>query len=106
MYQTYRILRGLVDVILFIVELFLGLRLLLRFFGANAQADFVQWVYETSRPLIEPFIPMFPSPVIDGQFVLEFNTLFAMIIYALVGYLIQELLWHVPRISRHEPTER
>ena len=46
MYQTYRILRGLVDVILFIVELFLGLRLILRFFGASAQADFVQWMYE------------------------------------------------------------
>ncbi len=102
MNQTYRILRGLVDVILFVVELFLGLRLVLRLFGANPSADFVEWIYAMSRPLLEPFIGAFPSPAIEGGFVLEFTTLFAMIVYALVGYLVQELLWHIHRTSRND----
>lgn len=105
MNQMYRLLRSIIDVILFVIELFLGLRLLLRLFGANPDAGFVAWIYKTSEPLLAPFLGMFPSPVIDGQFVLEFNTLIAMIVYALAGYLLQQLLYHIHR-STMPPAER
>lgn len=102
MTRVYRFLNATIDVIVLIVEVALGLRLILKLFGANPQAGFVAWVYETTLPLLAPFMGAFPSPTIEGGFVLEFTTLFAMIIYALVAYLIQELLWHVHHASKRE----
>lgn len=75
-----------------LIEVLLSLRIILRLFGANPNTDFVQWIYQTSAPLIQPFVGVFPHPVLSGGFVLEFSTLFALVIYGLVSYLITELL--------------
>src|SRR5689334_9352279 len=91
MYTT-RILFRLLDGILGFVELLIGLRVILKFFGANAFSPFVSWVYETSRPLLAPFANMFPSPVIQGGFVIEFSALFALIVYAFIASIIEEIL--------------
>ncbi|MBI3251335.1 MAG: hypothetical protein HYZ62_00315, partial [Candidatus Andersenbacteria bacterium] len=42
---------SLIDAAFTIVELILGLRLILKFFGANPAAPFVNWLYATSTPL-------------------------------------------------------
>lgn len=63
------------------------LRIIMKLFGASTQAPFVDWVYKTTLPLLNPFVGMFPSPVIDGRFVLEFSALFAIIVYSFVSYL-------------------
>ena len=96
----YRVLATIIDIALLVVEIFLGLRFILKLLGANPATPFVDWVYDTSLPLLGPFLNIFPSPVIDGQFVLEFTTLFAIVVYALIAYLIQELLAYVNRITR------
>jgi hypothetical protein len=82
----------LINLISGVVETLLSLRLILKLFGANPQAAFVTWVYETSAPLLKPFENMFPSPRIEGLFILEFNTLFALGVYAIIAYFLIEAI--------------
>jgi uncharacterized protein YggT (Ycf19 family) len=70
------------------VEAILGLRFILKLFGANGGNNFVGWIYEMSDGLLDPFRGIFPTKVFDNQYVLEFNTLFAMLMYALLGLLV------------------
>lgn len=85
-------LRSLVNGILSLVEILISIRIILKLFGASTTAPFVRWVYETSAPLLEPFIGMFPSPNLSGGFVLEFSAIFGLLVYAFVGYALLELL--------------
>ncbi|HEY8886396.1 MAG TPA: YggT family protein [Candidatus Microsaccharimonas sp.] len=80
-----------------LAELFLGLRFILKLFGANAGNDFVNWIYETSGAILDPFRGIFPTQVFKSAFVVEFSTIFAMIIYALIAMLLVyviELITH------------
>jgi len=86
------ILIGLINIIVGIVEIFLGLRLVLRFLGADPSASFVAWLYATTEPLLGPFRGMFPTGVIERGSVFEFSTLFAIFIYALVAWLLKEII--------------
>jgi hypothetical protein len=87
-----RLLREFVYFVVALIELLLTFRFVLKLLGASPQADFVAWVYETTQPLLQPFVMAFPTPTVRGGFVLEFTTLFAIFAYAFIGYLIQELL--------------
>ncbi len=82
----------LVDAVLGIIETILGLRLILRLFGANASVSFVDWIYRTSTPLLAPFNGIFPTPSLTDRFVLEFTTIFAIVVYAILAYFIVELI--------------
>ena len=75
---------------IYLVEAILVFRFILRLLGANAQAPVVSWVYENSQPLLQPFLFAFPQPRLQGM-VLEFTTLFAIVAYAIGGYILQEL---------------
>lgn len=86
------LLRDLLRFIIAIVEFLLIFRFILKLLAANPQASFVQWIYQTSQPLLQPFLFAFPTPSVKGGFALEFTTLFAIFAYAFVGYLLQELL--------------
>lgn len=75
-----------------IVEGFLALRFVLKLFGANDNNGFVAWVYEMSGALLDPFRGIFPTKVFENQYVLEFNTLFAMLIYALLALVVAAVI--------------
>ena len=80
-----------------LVEAFLALRLILKLFGANAANGFVSWIYEMSSAILDPFRGIFPTQVFQSTYVLEFSTIFAMIIYAIIAMLLiylVELLTH------------
>jgi hypothetical protein len=95
-----------VTVVIDIVEGFLGLRLLLKLFGASTDAPFVRWLYETTDPLIAPFSGMFPSPQLTSGLNIEFTSLFAMVFYIFVGYVITEVLHSLIYLaSRRIPQE-
>lgn len=68
------------------MEAFLGVRFILKILGASQQALFVRWIYSISDSILEPFFGMFPSPSIGPNFVIELNTIFAMMVYIIVGY--------------------
>ncbi len=82
----------LVNIVFSIVEFSLGVRILLRLFGANPNTPFVAWVYEMTSPLLYPFSGIFPNPTIRGGFVLEMASLFALLVYGFIAYLIAALI--------------
>ncbi len=90
----------LIDFVTGVVEFLIGLRLVLKLFGASTQAPFVVWVYETTAPLLSPFQGMFPNPVLTDGLILEFSALFALIAYALLSYLLSTLIREVEYLSR------
>ena len=74
-----------------LAEFFLGARVFLKLIGASVTAPFVAWVYQTTEPLLFPFVGIFPNPQLTG-FVVEFSSLFALIVYALVGFFVSNLI--------------
>ncbi len=89
---TLRIIGFLVEFIFSFIEGLIGLRVLLKFLGASMTAPFVNWVYQTSKPLLVPFEGIFPSSSPGGGFVLEISALFALVVYAVIGYGVHEML--------------
>jgi len=81
----------LINFVTGLVESLLVLRVALRLFGASQTAPFVQWVTTTTDPLLAPFEGMFPTSQLEGGLVIDFSTLFALIAYAILGYLAGEL---------------
>ncbi len=100
MFEIRRILNDFIRIVLAIVEVFLALRFILRLAGANATAPFAKFVYASSAALLEPFRGLFPTAMLEPGSVIEFSTLFAMIIYALFAYLIIELIRWAERATR------
>lgn len=85
-YELQNIAAGLTNIMVSVVGALLGIRFILRLFGANANNGFVNWVYQASGEVLGPFRGIFPEQNIDG-FVIEFSTIFAMMIYAILGML-------------------
>jgi hypothetical protein len=95
-----RYILTLSDLIIGIIEFLLSLRILLKLLGASSSAPFVQWVYETTRPLLAPFEGMFPTSTLPVGFVLEVSTLFALITYAFLGVLLESVIHQIMVNSR------
>lgn len=87
-----RIVIYMINIVIGIAQFILGLRIVLKLFGANVQAPFVRWTFDTSAPLLYPFEGIFPTKALDGTFVIEFSALFAFIIYTLLGYFLTQLV--------------
>ena len=90
---------NLLNFFLAVVEGFLGLRFLLKLFGANPNTGFVDWVYDMSDVLLEPFRGIFPTKVFDDKFIFEFTTLFAMLMYAILGLILVYLINAVTAVA-------
>lgn len=93
-------INSIVSWVVMAVNAFLGLRFLLRLFSANTTNDFVSWVYENTAPLLEPFLGIFPNSRLEGGITIEFSTLFAIIVYSLIGYLFMALVQKVKVASK------
>ncbi len=93
------LLLGLVNFFVAIAVGFLAFRFVLKLFGANAENGFVNWLYNTSGELLDPFRGIFPVRVVDGAFVVEFSTIFAIIVYMLAGLLVATLIDALTHVS-------
>jgi YggT family protein len=98
-YDPYASRRGavakLIDAIylLFgILEVLLLIRFLLKAFAANAQADFAAFIYGITAPFLVPFAGLFGTPQ-AGANVLEVHTIVALIVYALLAWVIARIIW-------------
>ena len=74
-----------------VIEVLLGLRFVLKLLGANAEASFVDMIYNFSAPFAAPFEAVFQTAQ-SGNFVFEWTTLLAIIVYALVAWGFVELI--------------
>lgn len=87
---------SIVNWIVSIIEFFLAVRLVLVLFGASSSSAFVAWLYEFTGRLVSPFFGAFPNIVL-GSFVIEIATIFAMVGYAIIGWLAIQLLALISR---------
>jgi uncharacterized protein YggT (Ycf19 family) len=74
-----------------VVMVVLALRFLFRLFGVEGgEAGFINWLYQTTDVLLQPFRAIYPNMgAVNGQFVLELPTLFAVAAYMVVGNVVE-----------------
>jgi len=76
-----------------IIEALLVIRFILKALGANASAGFAEFVYGITQPLVAPFVGLFGTPASGGGAVLEPHTLIAIVVYALLAWLVGRGVW-------------
>ncbi|MDQ6692523.1 MAG: YggT family protein [Candidatus Dormibacteraeota bacterium] len=69
----------------------IGLRFLMKLFGASYQADFVRALYGVTGVLIAPFRGIFQASG-SGNYILEPECLIAVAIYVLIGWAAVSLI--------------
>jgi len=70
----------------------IGIRFVLKLLAANPGAGFAQFIYSVTDLFMAPFAGLTATPSAAGV-VLELPALVAMIVYALLGWLIVRLIW-------------
>jgi hypothetical protein len=70
-----------------VILILLAFRFLLSLLGANKTNGFANFIYSSSHPFVAPFFGLFNYNVVDyGSSRFEIYTLFAMLVYAAVGW--------------------
>jgi hypothetical protein len=82
-----------------ILEGLLGIRFVLGLLGANPAAGFAQFVYGVTGPFIAPFVGLFGQPRYQGS-VFDFNSLVAILVYALIAWVVVKVVWMTMADSR------
>ena len=75
------------------LELLLAVRVILHLVGANADNGFANFIYGLSAPFVALFVSLLKNPVLSTTAVLEVTTIIAMIVYAMLAWLIGRLIW-------------
>lgn len=74
-----------------VLEVLLGVRFVLKLLGANAEAAFVKLIYSITEMFTAPFVAVFETAQ-SGEIVFEWTMLLALVVYALIGWGIVELI--------------
>jgi YggT family protein len=82
----------LVWLFLGILEALLALRFVLKLIAANPDNPFAVFIYGITKLFLFPFAGLTGTPAAGGM-VLELTTLIAMLVYALIGWGIERILW-------------
>jgi hypothetical protein len=88
-----------------LIEGLIAIRFVLKALGANPSAGFAQFIYGITNVLVAPFVGLFGSPQAQGS-VLELNSLIALVVYALVAWLLARLAWILVGETRSAVTTR
>ena len=75
-----------------VLEALLALRILLKLMAANPSNAFAAWLYSFTDIFLSPFVGLTASPAAGGM-VLEFSSMIAMLVYGLIGWGIERLVW-------------
>lgn len=88
---AYRLVQA-IYLVFALVEALIAIRFVLRLLGANPSAGFAQFIYGITNFLVAPFFGLFGNPSYDGS-VLELTSLTALVVYALLAWLIAKIAW-------------
>jgi hypothetical protein len=92
-----------------ILEAFIGLRIMLKLIGANAASPIATFIYGFTDLFLKPFAGLTSTPSAGGM-VLEISSFIAMLVYALLAWGIERLVWVIfyrprgPMVSITEST--
>jgi len=67
------------------------IRVLLKVLGANTAVAFTQFMYAVTDPLLAPFRGLLPT-FVSGRTIFETSSLFAILIYGLIGIALARLV--------------
>ncbi len=82
----------LIWLLLGILEAVIALRIGLKLIGANPGSPIVALIYGLTNLFLFPFTGLVNSPVF-GNMELEISSMFAMLIYGLMGWAAERLVW-------------
>ncbi|WKZ37450.1 MAG: YggT family protein [Anaerolineales bacterium] len=85
-------LNQLVWLLFGILEAMIALRIGLKLIGANPESPIVALIYGLTFLFLFPFEGLVASPT-AGNMVLELSSLFAMLIYALIAWAVERVVW-------------
>ena len=92
-------IQQIIYLILGVMEGLITIRFLLRLFAANPAAGFAQFIYGVTGPMLFPFYGLFPTPQFEGS-VMEVISIVAMLVYALLAWLVIRIMWLLFEKSR------
>ena len=75
-----------------ILETLIALRILLKLIAANPASPIAAMIYAITDLFLFPFFGLTVTPAAGGM-VLELPSLFAMLIYALIAWAIERIIW-------------
>jgi hypothetical protein len=75
------------------LELLLAVRVILQLVGVNAENGFASFIYGLSAPFVALFASLLQNPTLGGASVLEITTIIAMLVWAIVAWLVGRLIW-------------
>ena len=75
-----------------ILEALIALRIGLKLIGANPESPIVALIYGLTFLFLFPFEGMIATPT-AGRMVLELSSLFAMLIFALIAWAVERIIW-------------
>ena len=75
-----------------VLEVLIALRIGLMLVGANAGSPIVAMIYGITSLFLIPFVGLIGSPAVGGM-VLEISSMFAMLIYGLIAWIIERTVW-------------
>jgi hypothetical protein len=88
---TFKITQ-LIWLFLGILEALIALRIGLKLIGANPASPIVALIYGLTYLFLFPFQGMVATPS-AGSMVLELSSLFAMLIYGLIAWVVERIVW-------------
>ncbi|MDO8568290.1 MAG: YggT family protein [Dehalococcoidales bacterium] len=75
-----------------ILEALLALRFGLKLIGANPASPIAVFIYGFTSLFLFPFAGLTGTPAAGGM-VLEISTVIAMVVYALIGWALERIIW-------------
>ena len=75
-----------------VVEVLIGLRVVLKLIAANPESPFAAFIYNVSAIFLFPFAGLVGTPA-SGGMVLELSSIIAMLVYALLAWGIERIVW-------------
>lgn len=75
-----------------ILETMIALRVGLKLVAANPDSPIVSFIYGFTNIFLAPFAGLIGSPS-NGNMVLELSSLFAILIYGLIAWVVERVVW-------------
>ena len=82
----------LIWLLLGILEAMIALRIGLKLIGANPDSPIVALIYGFTHLFLFPFTGLVSSPM-AGNMELELSSMFAMLVYALIAWAVERIVW-------------
>ena len=91
--------------LLWILEILLAFRFVLKLTGANPEAGFTGFIYAVTWPFVTPFNAVFMKTYVQGS-IFEWTTLLAMLVYWMIALAIVRIFLISKTVSTPEAAEK